>query len=173
MTDLGTMSNVAQILGALTVIGGVVFAIAQLIEYRRQRQETAASELMRLFHNPELARAVRLIRDLPDDVSAEELRGRGTDYELAAIVACTTYETIGLLVFLDVTPFQLVRQLTGGIAVVMWRKLRRWNSEVRNEQSQPSWAEWFQWLAELMQRHADEKETEPAYKKYAAWAPHA
>ena len=63
MTDLGTLSNIAQILGALTVIGGVVFAVAQLIEYRRQRQESAAAELMRLFHNPELARAVRLIRE--------------------------------------------------------------------------------------------------------------
>lgn len=119
MTELDRLANMAEIFGAFTVIGGVFFAMTQLREFRRQRRDAVAAELMRSFYNPELARAVYLIRQLPDAVSAAEMRKRGPEYEQAAILICTTYETTGLLVFRDIASFSLVQQLTGGIAVVM------------------------------------------------------
>ena len=130
-----------------------------------------AAELMRSFYSPELARAVHLVRQAPDSVSAADLRAMGEEYEQAAILVCTTYETIGLLTFREIASFTLVRELTGGLAVVMWRKLSRWLDDVREEQRQPSWAEWFQWLAERLNEWAEEKQPEPAHIREAAWRP--
>jgi hypothetical protein len=169
VTDLDQLANLAEIFGALTVIVGAGFALIQLREYRRQRRENAAAELMRSFQSPELARAIRLIRELPDACPAAELRRRGTELEEAAIIVSTTYEAIGLLVFRRVTPFPIVLELTGGLAVLMWRKLERWTSEVRLENAQPSWAEWFQWLAERLREHQGDKQRQPAYLRYASW----
>jgi len=169
--DLATLANIAQILGALTIVAGLVFALIQIRDFREQRREAMTVEVLRSFHEPELAHAVNLIRELPDHVSPEELRSRGPEYEGAAVMVSTTYETIAFLVYREMTSFSMVRELTGGLAVVMWRKLARWMEAVRLEQSQPSWAEWFQWLAEQLAREAAQKESNPAYERFASWRP--
>ncbi len=171
LTALGTLANIAEILGALTIVGGAIFAMVQIREFRAQRRQAAAVELTRAFQDPELARAVNLIRELPDDVSVQALRAKGPEYERAAIMVSTTYETIAFMVFRGLASFSMVRELTGGIAVVMWRKLARWTEAIREEQDQPSWAEWFQWLAEQLIRESDKKESHPAYERYANWRP--
>lgn len=42
MADLSTIANIAEIFGALTIIGGVVFAVIQIREIRVQRRQMAA-----------------------------------------------------------------------------------------------------------------------------------
>jgi hypothetical protein len=37
------------------------------------------------------------------------------------------------------------------------------------EQSQPSWAEWFQWLAQQCERH--KSHSAPAYAEHVNWIP--
>ena len=83
----------------------------------------------------------------------------------------TTFETIAFLVFREMASISMVRELTGGIAVVMWRKLEGWMDSVRQEQHQPSWAEWFQWLAEQLAKESELKEANPAYQRFADWRP--
>ena len=170
-TDLNGLANIAEIVSTVTVVGGAVFAVIQLRQFRQQRLDAAAVQLARTFYDSEFAQAVLLLRNLPDDVPAAELRGRGSEFEAAAIKICTIYETVGLLVFNDMMSFSMVRELTGGIAVVLWRKLRRWTAEIRAEQSQPSWAEWFQWLAERLGAQHESKEAQPAYVRHAKWRP--
>ena len=96
---------------------------------------------------------------------------RGAEFEEAAILVSFAFETMGLLVFRGITPFSIVEELTGGLAVVMWRKLERWQREVRAENAQPSWAEWFQWLAERLLERARTGDPRPAYEAYPGWRP--
>ena len=173
MADLATLANVAEIVGSLTIVGGAVFGVAQLREFRVQRRQAVTVELLRSFSDPELASAVNLIRELPDGASAELLRSKGRDYERAAVMISTTYETIALLVFRGMASFSLVRELTGGLALIMWRRLAGWTHAVRREQAQPSWAEWFQWLAQQLERESEQKEAHPAYERFADWRPGA
>lgn len=166
---LAEWGNLAEILGTLTIFSGAVFGLYQLREFRKQRQEMVATELMKTFYSPELSRAVALIRTLPDDASVEVLRDLGPSGEEAAVQLCTIFETMGVLVYERIAPFALVEQLAGGMISVMYRKLRVWLNTVRVEQQQPSWAEWFQWLAQqLTERKSQE---EPAYTKYRDWRP--
>ena len=169
MTDLTTLANLADILGALAIVGGAIFAVVQLREFREQRRQAAAVELVRSFSEPAHANAINLIQELPDGASAELLRSKGREYERAATMMAVTYETIGLLVYRDMASFSMVSDLTGGLTVVMWRKLGPWVAAVRQEQSHRSFAEWFQWLAEQLGREGAEKEAHPAYERHADW----
>jgi len=166
---LEDIASISQIIGTATLIGGTIFALVQLSEYRNQRRDAVAGELMRAFMNPDFADALAIIKRLPDAASADEIRRDGPETERAAVVITTTFETMGLLVFERIAPFPLVLELTGGIVVVMWRKLGPWLVQIRTEQSQPSWAEWFQWLAQQCERHKNSQT--PAYTKHKDWVP--
>jgi hypothetical protein len=156
--DLQTMANIAELLGAISIIFALSFSAFQIREFKMRRRDTVAAGLMQSFYNADLARAVSLLRLLPDGISAEELRAKGPQYEESAILVTTTFETMGLLVHRGIAPFSLVEELAGGMAVVMYRKIRVWLDAVREEQDQPSWAEWYHWLAEQLIAVKDHRE---------------
>ena len=166
--NLQDIGNLAQAVGAATVVGGTIFALAQFFEYKRQRRDAAIAEVMRSFIGPEFARAITILLRMPDGVSVERLREDG-EAEYAGVIVCMTYETLGMLVHKRIVPFDLVVELTGGIVVVMWRKLGPWLITLRDEQHQPSWAEWFEWLARQCEKWKDEQR--PAYIAHADWMP--
>ncbi len=167
--SLTELASFAEILGALTIVSGLIFGLYQLSEFRKQRTEMIASELMKTFYSPELSRAVTLIQSLPDNASAEELRNLGPEGEEAAVQLCTIFETMGVLVHERIATYSLVEQLAGGMICVMYRKLAVWLETVRHEQQQPSWAEWFQWLAEQLLK--SKTQSQPAHIKYRDWRP--
>lgn len=166
--DLQTIVNLAQLAGTATIIGGTAFALMQLREFRIQRRHAAAGELMRTFMGAEFADAMSIVMNIPDASCAEEVRVMGPNVERAATLICTTFETIGVLVYEQVTPFPLVMELTGGSVVVLWRKLGPWVVQLRKESSNPCDSEWFQWLAEQCEWPGATKV--PAYMKHRGWA---
>jgi hypothetical protein len=166
--DLETLSFVSQIVGTLTIVGGAIFALVQFYEVRRQRHEQRAAEIMRGFMDPNFADAIARIRVLPDGVSAEELRRAGPEAERAAIRICMSLETMGLMVYRRIVPLELVVELAGGMSVMIWRKLGPWLEQIRIEQQQPSWAEWFQWLAQQCEKHKGQRA--PAHERLD-WKP--
>lgn len=167
--NLEIISAISQIVGTVTIVGGTVFGLIQLSELKKQRRDAVAGELMRTFLDADLANALTIIRNFPDGISADELRHEGPEAEKAAVLICTSFETMGLLVFHRIAPFNLVTELAGGIIVVMWHKLGPWLNQIRVEQSQPSWAEWFQWLAHQCESH--KLLSAPAYTQHANWKP--
>ncbi len=169
MNELNFYANIAEILGTLTILGGGAFAVVQLIEFRGQRRDMVAVELMRQFYNAEFARAVTMIKNLPDGISADDLQSRGPDYEQASFIISMTYETMGLLVYREIATFQLAYELTGGLIEVMWRKLHVFVETVREEQSHPRFAEWFEWLTIQFAKPANRQI--PAYIAYRDWNP--
>ena len=170
MTDLETLANLAEVLGTLTIVGSVLFAVIQIRQYRQQLRETATLELMNRFQTPEFSHAFRVIRSLREGVTSSELNARNPETEEAAMFVCSVYETLGVLVFRRILPFQVVEDLTGGAIALCWRKLRGWIEEVRAETSNDRVFEWFQWLAE---RCAEQQQIEsnslPAYRAHQDW----
>ncbi|MFQ5982242.1 MAG: hypothetical protein ACE5KS_02595 [Woeseiaceae bacterium] len=146
--DLQTMANIAELLGGVSIVAALTFGVFQIREFKKRRRDAVAAGLMQSFYSADLAHAVSLLRLLPDGISAEQLREQGLQYEESAILVTTTFETMGILVHRGIAPFSLVEELAGGIAVVMWRKISAWLETVREEQNQPSWAEWYQWLVD-------------------------
>lgn len=167
--DLATIVDLSQIAAALTVIGGTVFAVLQLREIKQQRQDAAALDLLRAFMGPEFADAMAIVTSLPDGLTVEGLRRAGPDAEKAATLMCTTFEAMGVMVHRRIAPLSLVQDIAGGIIMVTWRRLAHWVNELRTEQNNPSDSEWFQWLAEQLERRKTAQQ--PAHLLHRDWQP--
>ena len=167
--SLTTLANLAEIIGAGSIITGLVFGWYQIRQYRILQRDAIAMNLAQTFYSNDLAQAISLVQTLPDGISLEKMRERGPEYSQAAITITTSFETMGFLVFKRIASLELVVDLAGGIVTTMTRKLGRWLEDVRVEQRQPSWGEWFEWLGR--QAAKIQSVTEPAHIKYRNWKP--
>jgi len=146
--SLSTWASIAEIIGAGSIITGLILGVFQVRHFRVQQRNAVAVNLAQTFYSQDLAQAIGLLQNVPDDISLADLRAKGREYEQAAITVCTSFETMGLLVHEGIAPMQLVLDLAGGIVATMRRKLSRWLDDLREEQQQPSWGEWFEWLGD-------------------------
>ena len=167
--SLSVVANVAEIVGAGSILTGVIFGLYQLHHYREQQRNTVAMNLMQTFYDQGLADALSLLNTVPDGITLKKLREMGPDYHRAAFTVTTSFETMGLLVYRRMASLDLVLDLAGGIVVTMNRKLKRWQEDVRQEQSQPSWGEWFEWLGDQAEKRKSQKE--PAHIRFRDWQP--
>jgi hypothetical protein len=170
MNDLSQLADMAEILGALIVIGGLVFAIMQMRNFRQQRREMAAIELFRFFGNTDFNTAYEKILKLPGGLSNEEIEVRHPGLEHSAMLICTTMENIGVMTYRRIVPFLVVDNLIGTSTVILWHKLERWVYDLREELGSEHAFEWFQWLAERLEELSDPDE-KPAFVEHKAWKP--
>lgn len=171
MSDLAKLANLAEILGAIIVIGGLFFAVLQMRQIRQQRRDLAAIELFRSFGSANFTEAYNSVLHLPDGLTAAEIRTRFPQQDKCAMLICTTMENIGVMAFQRIVPFLLVNNLIGGTTVVLWRKLEMWVADLRDQIENPAAFEWFQWLAEKLDEY-DEINPLPAYEAHKEWKPH-
>jgi hypothetical protein len=166
---LATWANVADIIGAGSIVTGLTVGWIQIRHLRRQQSDAVAINLAQTFYSHELAKAFGLLMPLPDGISLAQMRAMGDHYEQAAFTVCTSFETMGLLVFKRIAPLDLVLDLAGGIVTVMSRKLRRFNEDMREEQQQPALCEWFEWLGDQAEQR--KSQSAPAHIDHRSWKP--
>jgi hypothetical protein len=167
--DLATLGIIAEIIGASSIVTGLIVGWVQVRHLRRQQRDAVAINLAQTFYDADLAEAIVLLQRLPDGISLAAVRERGPEYEQAAVTLCTSFETMGLLVYKRIAPMDLVLDLAGGIVSVMAAKLRVWCEDVRAEQGQPSFAEWFEWLGD--QATCRKAESLPGHIEHRDWNP--
>jgi hypothetical protein len=170
MTDLSRLANMAEILSAVIVVGGIVFAVLQMRQTRQQRRELAAIELFRSFGSPAFAQAYQTVLHFPDGMSARELQEKYPTADHSAMLICTTMENVGVMMYRRIVPAAVVANLIGGSAVILWRKLENWAIDLRDEIDNPNAFEWFQWLA-LQLAELQDASIAPAYESKADWQP--
>lgn len=170
MNDLANLANVAEIVGAIIVVGGLIFAVLQMRQTRQQRREMAAIELFRFFGNPQFTAAYKRILRLPEGLNADDIQGNDSGLEESAMLICATMESIGVMTFQRIVPFMIVYNLIGTSGPALWRKLAPWVEMLREEQEAPTVFEWFQWLAERLDSNHVPDEN-PAYETHKNWMP--
>lgn len=167
---LTTLAELAQVLSGAAVVIAIVFGIAQMRQFQRQRLDAADLELMRMMQDREFVHAFMLIYPIPGTLSLEELRALGEEHEVAALALSARFEAMGLLVFRGSIPIDLVEQIIGGNCILFWHKLQPWIERMRIEQQHPLLLEWFQWLAERLEER-NRLEQVPAYRRFKSWQP--
>ena len=170
MDDLSRLANMAEILGALVVVGGLIFAVLQMRSIRQQRRELAAIELFRFFGNPEFNRAYETVLKLPDGLTTAEIEARSPGMEHCAMLICTTMENIGVMTHQRIVPYAVVKNLMGASTIILWRKLAEWVYALREETGSSQAFEWFQWLAERLEELGANDEN-PAFVTHKDWQP--
>lgn len=151
--DLSTIANVAT---ALTVLTGVAFGLIEMRRARLDREERAAFTAMQALMTPEWMSSSMIVASIPEGTSAADLAQDPRTLE-AALKIATIMEGLGYSVFARIVPLSVADDLIGGMARIAWRKFRPFVEEERERTgTQKSW-EWFQWLAEQLDRHGQSK----------------
>jgi hypothetical protein len=167
MMDISTLAN---LINAIAVTAGVIFAATQIRDYRRQRKRDAMLALVRSFQSPTFAKALRRIIELPDNLSADEIRKiLGPDGEDLLVHMTATWETIGVLLFHRELSIDVIDDFFSGPILISWRKLLPYTTELRRQYQRETWSEWFQWLAERMMEREKSSPPVPAYVAHRHW----
>jgi len=170
MTDLSRLANLAEILSAVIVVGGIIFAVIQMRQTRQQRREMAAIELFRSFGSPAFTDAYRNVLHYPDGLSAAQLKQEYPNGEQCAMLICSTMENVGVMMYQRIVPSAVVNNLIGSSTVILWRKLEFWVADLRTELDSPFAFEWFQWLAMTLDDLQEDSDL-PAYEAQTDWIP--
>src|SRR5438094_10083268 len=94
------ISTLANLINAIAVTAGVIFAATQIRYYRQRRRRDAMLELVRSFQSPAFTSALRRVLSLPDGADAQKIREvLGPDGEDAVYLVALTWESIGVLLF--------------------------------------------------------------------------
>ena len=164
------ISTLANLINAIAVTAGVIFAAAQIHEFRRQRRRQSMYTLVQTFQSADFAKALHRIIDLPDNLDRAAIRAKvGPEGEDAIYFVTTTWETIGVLVFRKELTLDLVDDFFSGPIVISWHKLARYFEEVRREWQRETLFEWFQWLAERMMERESKFPVVPAHIAHRDW----
>lgn len=140
-----TLLIIAQLFGNLAITVGIIIAILQVKQMKKQRKEMAAFEFFHAWQTPEFSKAVNEIQFLPDGVSTEELKAAKPEMESYAFLVHSFFESTGILVKRQIISFNVVNDLVGGVIQVTWKKLETWIHEWRQARN-PVAGEWFEWL---------------------------
>src|SRR3954453_5096490 len=159
--DLATVANAVN---AVAVTAGVVFAAAQISDYRRQRRREAMLELVRSFQSPDFTRALRRMNSLPDGASRATIRAQlGDDGEDDMFLLGLTWESLGVLLYRREGTLDVMDDFFSGGIVLSWRKLHAFVAEDRRDMQRETVWEWFQWLADRILSHEQRTPPVPAH----------
>lgn len=166
MADLQTWANLAEILGAATVIGGAVFAVLQLRQFNRQRRDAAALAFVSSWDGGSMESLDR-VYGLPDDGTLAVFEDAAT--RAAANEVYVRFEILGMMVHHRFIPMAAANEWAGGAVRVGWRKLRPWIEAKRAATKSERPGEWFQWLAERLAALPVRDESIGAFQAHKTW----
>lgn len=168
-----TFETLLQLIQALAVLGGLLFAVVQVRQLRRERERNSALELLHSFQTPEFAKALVLTYALPDGLTKEQIEQRlGEDFYLVYAMTAT-WESIGILVFRGEIGLDLVADFFSGPIILSWEKLKNHFRTEREAASRATIGEWFEWLRDRLVEHEAQTPPLPAHVEHRHWKPPA
>src|SRR5262245_44730665 len=121
---------------------------------------------------PAWIESMTLVQAISDGTTPSQIEADPRLFQAVQSIACIL-ESLGYAVFARMVPLNVVDEVLGGTVRVAWRKLRGYvEFERERAGSQKNW-EWFQWLAEQIDRHskAQTSLTLGAHDAYRDWRP--
>lgn len=169
--DVMSLETLSQLIQALAVVAGLVFAVVQVREFRRERERNSALELLHSFQTPEFARAMTLTYAMPTGLSNEEIAEHlGDDFYLVYAMT-NTWESIGILVFRGEVELDMVGDFFSGPIILSWERLRNHFWSEREITGRATIGEWFEWLRDRLVEYEAETPAVAAHIEHRNWRP--
>lgn len=164
-------ATILDLVSSLAVLAGLVFAVAEVRQYRTSREYEVALAMLQSMQTPDFIKALRMVYALPENLSRGEVEERLGDDAILLYTLMTTWESLGIFVYRRHLGLGLVDDFFSGSIAISWRKLERYVREERAAQDRPTLLEWFQWLAERMREREADTPPLPAYEAEKDWKP--
>lgn len=160
---------ILDIVSTAAVAIAIVFGLFQLRQYHLSRKRDSALILLNSYQSSEFFRGILTILSIPDGLTKKEIEETvGDEIELVYLVMAT-WESIGILVFRNEIPMDMVDDVHSGPLALSWQKLEPYVSGLREELQRETMFEWFQWLAERMRDREKGRPPVPAHIAHEEW----
>ena len=158
------ITTAANLALALSFIVALIFGIAQVRAAARDRRERLTLETLGNFQTREFAELILYItsHDLPS--SREEMRALPDGEQVIFIQFAQEMESLGLLVAERLINIDLVDKTLGSLVTTAWEKYKIMFLDMRVKQPDPFLGEYFQWLAERIDKRMREKPRKPFHE---------
>jgi hypothetical protein len=162
------ISLIANIALALSFIVGLIFGISQVLAAARDRRERFSLEALRSFQTREFAELMQYIiwHDIPKN--REEILALPVADQVIFIHFSQVMESLGILVAERYIGIDIVDKTLGSFITTSWDKYKTVVQNIRETPPNPDpfMSEYFQWLAEQIDKRMKEKPRKPFYETH-------
>jgi len=153
---------IANLALALSFVVGLIFGIVQVKAAARDRRERFTLETLRNFQTREFAELILYVisRNMPS--SRKEMEALPANDRIIFIQLAQQMESLGMLVADKFIDIDLVDKTLGSFVSTTWQKYKTIFLSMRAED--PFLGEYFQWLAERIDKRMKENPRNPFYQ---------
>ena len=162
-------TTLLSLITTIAIVAGGTFAGVQIRQLSKQRAREYAMQLMHSFQTPEFQNALHMIVDFPEGLSKKEIEERLEDQLTDLYVMFGTFEALGVLIFRGEIEIQLVEDFFSGVIILAWKKFRNYTFEMRELGNRQTYYEWFQWMAEQIEKRESNIPAIPAHIAFHDW----
>ncbi len=163
--DSKTISDIANIALALSLIVGLIFGIAQVRVATRDRRERLTLEMLRQFQTRDFAELLYFINQHDFPCTRDAMQKMPAKDQVMMIQFGQQMESLGMIVAEGLIDINLVDKTLGSFVTTAWEKYKVLFLNIRETQSDPFLGEYFQWLAEKIARRMTECPRKPFNEK--------
>lgn len=159
---------IANLALTLSFIVALVFGIVQTKAAARDRRERLTLQTLREFQTRDFVQLLTYIssHDLPK--TREEMNALPDSDRVTLIQFAQEMESLGILVAEKYINLDLVDKTLGSFVITSWEKYKPAFYDIRKTQPDPFLGEYFQWLAEEIDRRMKEKPRQPFHEAHRA-----
>ncbi|HMK27417.1 MAG TPA: hypothetical protein VK483_15400 [Chitinophagaceae bacterium] len=147
---------------ALSFIVGLIFGIAQVRAAARDRRERLTLEALRNFQTREFAELIFYIVNNKMPANQKEMETLPANDRIMFIQFAQQMESLGILVAEKLINIDLVDKTLGSLVTTAWDKYKIMFLTMRDRD--PFIGEYFQWLAESIDKRLKENPRRPFYE---------
>ncbi len=163
MTTTELVTLIANIALTVSVIVALIFGIAQVKTAQKDRRERLTLETLRSFHSKEFAEMIHYITRKKVPQTHEEWVAWPAADQIEFIHFSQQMESIGILLAERYISVDLLDKTLGSFINANWEKFRPLVTEMREKFNDPYMSEYFQWMAEQIERRMNEKPRTPFF----------
>jgi hypothetical protein len=158
-----TITDIANIALTASFIVALIFGIAQVKSATRDRRERLTLEVLRQFQTREFVELLNYISTGELPLTQAAMQKLPEKERLLLIQFGQQMESLGLMVAEGYIDINLVDKTLGSFVVTAWEKSKAMFEDIRKNQPDPFLGEYYQWLAEAIDKRMNEKPREPYY----------
>ena len=159
-----TITLIANLALTLSFLVALVFGIAQVRAAARDRRERLTLDTLRNFQTHEFCELMLYVamHDLP--ATQEQMRALPHKEQVFLFQFSQEMESLGILVAERLINIDLVDKTLGSFVTTSWEKYKTMFQDIRENAPDPFLGEYFQWLAEQIDKRMRENPRKPFHE---------
>ena len=158
------IAAIANVALTLSLIVGIVFGIAQVKTARRDRRERLTMETLRNYQSREFAEIILFTTTAKFPKYYSEWSALPLGDRAHFVQLMQQMETLGILLADGLIDITLVDKTLGSFVITSWEKYKPLVMDMRERTADPFLAEYFQWLAEKIERRMRDNPRKPFHE---------